>query len=243
MIKDKILYVIPARFGSRRLHGKVLKKFKGKPCAQVVYEQVAKVATEDDTIVVAVDDQKVFTELQKLDLPVLMTDSAHLNGTDRAAEVAKHYQDHNKIIIVSVDLPALWHFSLSRFVNFVHNSHSQVLVGGTLWDGMWLEGNRCKIKSTTYFAEDFYREPRLMDGHAPQDPIALGLYSYTQNALKAYANHGQTDYEKEIGLEQLRLLEMGINPEVVLIFGTPISLDTPEDEEYLKKLLDTPKLV
>lgn len=53
---DKVLGVIPARFGSHRFPGKVLAKLGSWPMIRYVYE-AAKQATILDHLVVATDDK------------------------------------------------------------------------------------------------------------------------------------------------------------------------------------------
>ncbi|HXV18519.1 MAG TPA: 3-deoxy-manno-octulosonate cytidylyltransferase, partial [Candidatus Omnitrophota bacterium] len=49
--------IIPARFGSTRFEGKVLKDLCGKPVIQHVYERAKKAKTLDDLIIAADDDR------------------------------------------------------------------------------------------------------------------------------------------------------------------------------------------
>ena len=49
--------VIPARYGSTRFEGKVLKDLCGKPVIQHVYERAKKARALDDLIVAADDDR------------------------------------------------------------------------------------------------------------------------------------------------------------------------------------------
>ena len=54
----KIVAVIPARWQSTRLKGKVLADINGKPMIQHVWERVKR-AHEVDEVIVAVDKEKV----------------------------------------------------------------------------------------------------------------------------------------------------------------------------------------
>ena len=84
----KIIVVIPARFSSKRLPGKPLKKIKGIPMILRTYFQCNKVFKKKQ-IIVATDDLKVKKLCLKNDINVLMTSKKCLTGTDRVAEVAK----------------------------------------------------------------------------------------------------------------------------------------------------------
>ncbi|MHC4627985.1 MAG: cytidylyltransferase domain-containing protein, partial [Planctomycetota bacterium] len=56
--RDRIIGVIPARYGSSRFEGKVLADIAGKPMIQWVYERARKSKTLDE-LFVAVDDARV----------------------------------------------------------------------------------------------------------------------------------------------------------------------------------------
>ncbi len=59
--KQKVVGVIPARFGSSRFPGKILAEIGGKPMIQRVYEQSSKSQLLDE-LIVAVDDERVLLE-------------------------------------------------------------------------------------------------------------------------------------------------------------------------------------
>ena len=95
----KILCVIPARYASTRLPGKPLADIVGKPMIQHVYERASK-AKLPQQVVVATDNEIVFTAVQAFGGEVVMTSPEHQTGTDRLAEVAEKYSDIDVIINV-----------------------------------------------------------------------------------------------------------------------------------------------
>ena len=84
--KQKVIGVIPARYGSSRFPGKVLKEIVGKPMIQRVYQQSIKSQLLDD-LFVAVDNERVFKCVEGFGGKAIMTHVEHHSGTDRLAEV------------------------------------------------------------------------------------------------------------------------------------------------------------
>ena len=72
----KVLGIIPARYDSSRFPGKPLIDLKGKTMIQRVYEG-AQLSHMIDTLVVATDDQRIVTEVQRFGGNVLLTKSSH----------------------------------------------------------------------------------------------------------------------------------------------------------------------
>ena len=84
---EKVVAVIPARYESTRLPGKPLLEIAGVPLVMHVARQVRK-AAGIDRIIVATDDQRVWSVVESGGVEAMMTSADHRSGTDRLAEVA-----------------------------------------------------------------------------------------------------------------------------------------------------------
>ena len=91
------LGIIPSRYASTRFPGKPLVDIGGKSMIQRVYEQ-AKKCGQLGEVVVATDDSRIFDHVTGFGGIAIMTSSDHQSGTDRCAEVALKYPDHQVII-------------------------------------------------------------------------------------------------------------------------------------------------
>src|SRR5690349_2302053 len=101
----KILGIIPARYASTRLPGKVLKDLKGKSMIQRVYEQASK-AKCLSRLIVATDDQKVYDHVKGLGANVTMTSADHENGTTRCYEaLEKEEEKYDYVVNIQGDEP------------------------------------------------------------------------------------------------------------------------------------------
>src|SRR5512134_2756550 len=86
--REKIVAIIPARYGSTRFPGKSLALIKGKPMIQWVYERAQR-SRLLDRVVVATDDDRIMRAVSAFGGEARMTSSSHETGTDRIAEVAR----------------------------------------------------------------------------------------------------------------------------------------------------------
>src|SRR5580700_1559672 len=91
MDSNKVVVVIPARYGSTRLPGKPLVSLNGQPMIQRVYER-AKLARTVHQVIVATDDDRIVQAVTAFGGEVRMTRTEHRTGTERVAEVAAHVE-------------------------------------------------------------------------------------------------------------------------------------------------------
>ncbi|HGY12135.1 MAG TPA: 3-deoxy-manno-octulosonate cytidylyltransferase, partial [Desulfobacterales bacterium] len=80
--------IIPARYKSTRFPGKPLADILGKPMFWHVFNR-ARLCPELTSVVLATDDDRIFSAAEKLDVPVVMTRADHESGTDRVFEAAE----------------------------------------------------------------------------------------------------------------------------------------------------------
>ncbi len=96
--------VIPARYASTRLPGKPLADIHGKPMVQHVVEKALQSGA--DRVIVATDDERVQQALAacagQAGFEVCMTSKDHQSGTERLAEVCRHYGFAADTIVVNV---------------------------------------------------------------------------------------------------------------------------------------------
>ena len=65
----------------------------------------------------------------------------------------------------------------------------------------------------------------------------IGIYAFTSNALKKYVNLKRSKLELERKLEQLRALENNMSIHVGYVKTSPLSVDTEDDLNEVRKLL------
>ena len=84
----KVIGIIPARWGSTRLPGKPLIDILGHPMIWWVYHRVRSVKKLDE-IYAAVDDDRIKSVCDSLDIPYVMTSTSHRTAANRLQEVSQ----------------------------------------------------------------------------------------------------------------------------------------------------------
>ncbi|MBI2301930.1 MAG: 3-deoxy-manno-octulosonate cytidylyltransferase [Armatimonadetes bacterium] len=239
---SSVVAIIPARYASTRLPGKVLVDIAGKPMLQHVYERT-RLCPLISRVLVATDDERVERAVHGFGGDVVMTRADHQTGTDRLAEVAAGI-DADIIVNVQGDEPLIASSSIEIAARPLLADPS--LVMSTLRERIHdpadvADPNLVKVVvDRNGFALYFSRQP-IPYHHHKDSPVVwwrhLGLYVYRREFLLRYAVLPPTPLQLAEGLEQLRALEHGYR---ILVPETPhpaIGVDTPEDLERVRLLL------
>ncbi|HUR34659.1 MAG TPA: 3-deoxy-manno-octulosonate cytidylyltransferase [Vicinamibacterales bacterium] len=238
----EVVAVIPARFASTRFPGKPLADIDGRPMIEHVYRRASASAVVS-RVIVATDDLRIATRVAGFGGNVRLTRPDHLTGTDRLAEVASTL-DCDVVVNVQGDEPLLDPRAISELVApFADPSLSMSTLYRRITDPSELS-NPNIVKMVTdrsgfamYFSRaaiPFTRDPR---GGYPPLYRHVGVYAYRRTALMVLASLEPTPLERAESLEQLRALEHGIRIKAVETSYDSIGVDTPEDLEQVRRLL------
>jgi 3-deoxy-manno-octulosonate cytidylyltransferase (CMP-KDO synthetase) len=243
----EILAIIPARFASHRFPGKVIAELAGKPLVVHTYERTMQ-AKCISKAVIATDDQKVVDALAPYDIEVIMTSPDHPSGTDRIAEVART-STADIIVNVQGDEPMLDPETIDRAVEVMLKNPKLNMATAkhalTKREDI-LDPNDVKVVTdkngmALYFSRSPIPHIRDITDQSPDHPIYwlhIGLYVFRRSFLLEYADMEPTELEGIEKLEQLRALENGHQIAVVETDFKSIGVDTPEDLERVRKLLE-----
>jgi len=246
--KQKVVGIIPARYGSSRFQGKILADICGKPMIQRVYEQ-SKKSNLLDRLIVAVDDERVLKCVQKFGGQAVMTHSFHKSGTDRIAEAIEKISA-DIVVNIQGDQPILDAAMIDEAVQpMLEDSNLQM---STLKIKIGEEdyNNPDVVKVVTdenNFALYFSRSlvPYSRDKVAVDVYEHVGLYVYRKDFLLEISKMPQTILEKIEMLEQLRVLEKGYKIKVIETRcdrNSGISVDTPEDLDKVERIIKAKNL-
>lgn len=228
----KILGVIPARFGSTRLPGKVLREIAGKPMIYWVYHNARRSPMLKD-LVIATDSELVVSACNDLNLRVTMT-GEHPTGSDRLHEVMLR-TDAEIYVNIQGDEPTVRPEHIEGLLTPLLSSEEFRV--STLKVRMSAEAAKSPdiVKVVTgfdggalYFSRHpipYHRNPE----NATQYYKHLGLYAYRRDALEKFFTLPQTPLELSESLEQLRLLENGIRIHVAETEFDTVGVDTQND--------------
>lgn len=234
--------VIPARYASTRFPGKPLAEIAGRPMIEHVYRRAAD-ARGIDAVVVATDDERVVTAVERFGGIARMTGRHHRTGMDRIAEVARDL--HCSIVVnVQGDEPLVDPSAISLMIDALRGDAD--LQMATLRTRIRLEEDYASphvVKvvvdghdDALYFSRapiPFHREGPPKGGHYAYKH--LGLYAYRRDFLIRLAALPQTALEQAESLEQLRALEHGHRIRAVETEHDSIGVDTPADLERVRE--------
>ena len=244
----KTIGVIPARWASTRLPGKILVDLNGKPMIQHVWEKAKKAAALDD-VLIACDDERVQEACAAFGATAVMTSLDHASGTDRIVEAVKDL-DADIVVNVQGDEPLISPDVINALAD-VLQSDAQCPMATVIKK---LENeedflNPSVVKVVTdrngialYFSRHaipFNREEKDFSGMVVYKH--LGIYAYRKDFLIKFNELPFSSLEQTEKLEQLRVLEGGYKIKTVETDFETIGVDTPEDLQRVVQLLSEEK--
>ena len=238
--------VIPARYASTRLPGKLIlpevKELTGKYIIEHVYERTLG-ANLIKKVIVATDDERIHVIVQQFGGISVMTPDDISSGTDRIAWVVKNVdmvKDCNPDIIVNVqgDEPDISGNVIDSVVSALYDDDQAVM--STV---------ACPIESLDEFADPnavkvvldnasnalyFCRSPIPFTRDPDVSQIAgalkhIGLYAFKKDFLLKFSELPDSALEKVEALEQLRVISNGYKIKVVMTDRSFLGIDTKQD--------------
>jgi 3-deoxy-manno-octulosonate cytidylyltransferase (CMP-KDO synthetase) len=208
-----------------------------------VHERVSE-ARSVSAVIVATDDERVANVVAGFGGTAVMTRADHETGTDRLAEVAASLRGE-LVVNVQGDEPLIVPEAIDACVTLLLD-HPDTVMGTLRRRTTRAEdmANPAVVKLVTDcegHALYFTRSP-VPYVRSGQDTPALwrhmGLYVYRRGFLLTLAGLPSTPLERAEGLEQLRALEHGYRIRTVETTVDTIGVDTPEDLERVRRLLE-----
>jgi len=258
--QKSVIVVIPARYDSARLPGKMLLPIAGEPLILHTVKR-AKAASTVDRVIVATDDERIFKGIRESGNEAAITSTDHRSGSDRIAEVARDLPKDSIIVNVQGDEPLISPETIDAAVEAMLSGGADIVTVceplTSLHDEL-LNFNVVKVVfgddgKAFYFSRSpmpFPRDASLRHGGDPNRALEnepelfnnfrkhIGLYVYSREYLLEFTKLPQTRLEKFESLEQLRALENGAVIKVIESVGTSIGVDTREDYLRVKDLIE-----
>jgi 3-deoxy-manno-octulosonate cytidylyltransferase (CMP-KDO synthetase) len=232
MSKFRIAAIIPARLSSTRLTRKVLRPIAGRPMVEWVWRAAAASGLMDP-VVVATDSDEVASVCRERHIPVVMTSADCPSGSDRVRQAARQIEadiyvniqgdeptltpDFFPPLLALFDRPEVEVATLAvRCPPREFNDPNAVKVV-TAIDGRALYFSRATIP--------YDRDNAGFAGYRKH----LGIYAYRKAALERFAALPPSWIESVERLEQLRLLDNGIDIYVAPAPRDTVGVDTEDD--------------
>ncbi len=208
--------MIPARFASSRLPGKLLMDLHGQTVLERVYRQARQ--AHPQSITIATDNQAIFDEATRFGAPVVMTDAAHQSGTDRIAEAVskRDFLPDDIIVNVQGDEPLIAPILITQV------AHALSMTAAPMATLCWPIEDRasCENPNVVKVVRDchdhaLYFSRRCIPANR-DDPLNalgvfrhIGLYAYRAAFLQEMVQWPVCAIEQMEALEQLRVLWAG----------------------------------
>ena len=220
----RVVAVIPARAGSRRLPDKPLKLIGGEPLVCRVLRQVRE-CPEIDEVLVATDDARVARLVREQGARVFFEAASCSCGTERVARaVADTEASH--VLNVQVDQAFVKPSALASLIDRLRAGEDIATLAVPLSPERDLDPNAVKVACDPrgQRALGFWRSPR-----GPSARLHVGVYGFRRHALDAVARLPRSARAAEAELEQLTWMDAGWPISVVHVAYPTLSIDTPED--------------
>ncbi|KAA3530510.1 3-deoxy-manno-octulosonate cytidylyltransferase [Agrobacterium tumefaciens] len=240
---EKAVVLIPARMASTRLPGKPLADIGGKP--MIVHVALRAREAGATRIVVAVDDEQVFSAVKNAGFDVMMTRDDHQSGSDRifeALQKADPYGNAEYVINVQGDLPTIEAETIRASLRPLENAAVDIatLTVEITDEEEKTNPNVVKVVGSP-LSETRLRALYFTRATAPygDGPLYhhIGLYTYRRAALETFVRLQPSPLEKRERLEQLRALEAGMRIDAEIVHSVPLGVDTPHDLEKARTIL------
>lgn len=257
------LIVIPARYGSTRLPGKPLAPIAGRMLVERVAAVAMAAARElgNAEVVVATDDDRISAAVTGLGLEAVLTSPDITSGSGRAlAAMQATGRTPGLVINLQGDAPFTAPGHIVEIVRSARASGADVTTPVVQLDWPRLDAMRTHKLTTPasgttcirdpagralWFSKTvlpFMRKEAELRATEPLSPVLqhIGLYCYRPQALAAFEAAPQSRYEQLEGLEQLRLLELGLDVRAVIVTPARITMsgiDSPADAERAERLI------
>lgn len=261
--KNIIIAVIPARYASSRLPGKMLLSVAGRPLVLHTADRASEAALVQD-VIVAADDQRIVDVAKDAGFQAVLTSDKHNSGSDRIAEVAETLPEGTIIVNLQGDEPVISPAAIDAAVKAMINDPSADIVTITepitdkkdVFDPNIVKAAVDDNGYAVYFSRSpvpfpreaalrhggdllsaLGKEPELIDGFHKH----IGLYVYRREFLLKFTQMPQSLLEKTEMLEQLRALENGARIKAVSVVSRSIGVDTAEDLELVRAIFEAEK--
>ena len=244
--KKKITCIIPARLKSSRLPRKILADLGGKTLLERVWER-ANECGRFDQVIFAIDSDEAKGVIEAFAGEYVMTDPGCPTGTHRLIELMKisrlvsdvwiNWQVDEPFIsdqmiddlLQGVDKPndvGIWTLKKSLAPTELHNPNVTKVI--TDITGKAIFFSRLPI-------------PYYRDGRKDEQEIAykhVGIYAYSDSALKEIAKLPESRLARAEMLEQLAYLEHSLPIQVYTTNCETLGIDTQEDLNLAIKLFE-----
>lgn len=248
---DGLAIIIPARYEASRFPGKLLQKVASRTVLEWTWLRAVE-AVGRDRIWIATDSDQIDSAAVAFGAQVIRT-GQHPTGTDRIAAAINLISPKPQWVVnLQGDEPLLDPAVITRLcAQLITTSDTIVTCAAPLETvDQWLDPAQVKVVCdrkgrALYFSRAPIPASQLGWQNDRFESVRssclghIGLYGYPVGILERLLSLSPTALEIAESLEQLRALETGIAIKVITVKEASVAVDTPDDLERVKKLLQT----
>jgi 3-deoxy-manno-octulosonate cytidylyltransferase (CMP-KDO synthetase) len=247
----RVLGIIPSRYLSSRFPGKPLADIAGKSMIRRVYDQCLKSGRLTD-VVVATDDTRIYKEVVSGGGRAVLVQEPCNTGTERCIKAYHQLKNdvmaYDAVLNIQGDEPFINPRQIDQLVDVLISSDDGIatLVKKIDIEEEITDSNIVKVVfSSTQHAMYFSRSPipfvRDPDTHITTTACYkhIGIYAFRTSVIENLESLQQGQLEVVENLEQLRWLESDYKIKVAVTPFETVAIDTPEDLEKAKLLIQT----
>ena len=233
--------IIPARIGSTRFPGKVLKTINGKSLLQHVFENAMN-SSLVSKVLIATDSEVIGKHCSKYNLDYMMTRSDHISGTDRVAEAAGYLKSSFETIInLQGDEPMVTPSEIDKLIHLISAKKTGISTLYAIKQGNNSSPNEVKLVTDIHSKVLYFSRNHLPYNRDEKEKTSykhhIGMYGFRPKVLQELSQLGESYLEKMERLEQLRWMENGYDIYAAETKYAGFGIDTPEDLEKARQVM------
>jgi 3-deoxy-manno-octulosonate cytidylyltransferase (CMP-KDO synthetase) len=241
-----IIGIIPARYASTRVPGKPLVDLMGKTMIRRVYEQASQ-SKSLHKVVVATDDERIYTHVRSFGGDVVMTGAQHPSGTDRCLDALMQQEEtYTHVINIQGDEPFIDPTQIDLLAETLLPATAELatLIIPVKDTGILFDHSKVKVVLNSSMEALYFSRQAIpwIKGVAPEDWHRqhayfrhVGIYGYRTDILQQITRLPVSSLEQAESLEQLRWLENGFRIRCAVTNHDSFCIDNPEDVTLVLK--------
>ncbi|MBG6130763.1 3-deoxy-alpha-D-manno-octulosonate 8-oxidase [Aquimarina sp. EL_35] len=242
--------MIPARYAATRFPGKLMQDLEGKSVIRRTYEATLNSGLFDAVYVVT-DSDVIYKEITSHGGIAIMSKKEHSCGSDRIAEAVED-MDVDIVVNVQGDEPFTDRESLEKVLNVFYQEDSDRIDLASLmtpmddWDDIMNPNSVKVIVDENNYALYFSRAPIPYPRDKEINHVYhkhKGVYAFKKQAILDFYRLSMRSLEASEKIECIRYLEYGKNIKMVETHHEGVEIDTPEDLERAKRIINKENLL
>jgi len=239
---NEVTILIPARLNSQRLPNKLLLEINGIPIIEHVRRR-AELNKFGAEVYVVSNDKKILKTISEYGGKTLQTHKKHINGTSRCSEAAEQLKSKFYLILQGdeiLELPRhidqLINESLNKPNSKIINLISRLEKKSDLNDKNIV---KCLTGMNKHVIALFRKSPLTSNSQTQMQLIhkVLGMFLFESNTLFQISKQAIQPLEKTELIEQIRLQEIGITINSLLVDKSTESVNIASDLSKVKEKL------